>query len=271
MLSVGMSVTFAQVAATARQVRLVALGIAANFVIVPLVTLGLLVWFQSPALVSAGFLILALCPGAPVAPTFTAIARGEVASSTGLTVILAALSALLAPALLPLLLDPLSPELDLRIEPIAVIKVLLVTQLLPLGVGLAIHERAPRLTARLVEPLRLIGNLLLLGVVALILATHYEMLGVIRLRGWFGILLLQAASLGAGWLCGGPAPATRRSLAVTTGVRNAAVGLVIVSANLAGSPAVTALVAYALVSIFGTLAAAALLGRWTPGPAKAGV
>jgi predicted Na+-dependent transporter len=72
---------------------------------------------------------------------------------------------------------------------------------------------------------------------------------------------LTAASLGIGWLFGGPAPATRRALAVTTGVRNAAVGLVIVSANFADTPAVTAVVAYALMSIFGTLGCAFLFGK----------
>ena len=75
--------------------------------------------------------------------------------------------------------------------------------------------------------------------------------------------LLLFASLSIWWLCGGPAPTTRRTLAVTTGVRNAAVGKVIVSANFAGTPAVTAVVAYALVSIFGTLACALLLGKFS--------
>ena len=95
----------------------------------------------------------------------------------------------------------------------------------------------------------------------LILVTHYQTLEVFRPRGWAGMMLLLFASLSTGWLCGGPAPTTRRTLAVTTGVRNAAVGLVIVSANFAGTPAVTAMVAYALVSIFGTLVCALLLGK----------
>ena len=75
------------------------------------------------------------------------------------------------------------------------------------------------------------------------------------------MLLLLAASLGIGWLCGGPGRATRKTLALTTGVRNAAVALVIVSSNFADTPAVTAVVAYALVSIFGTLGCALLFAR----------
>ena len=59
--------------------------------------------------------------------------------------------------------------------------------------------------------------------------------------------------------------AIRKALAVTTTGRNAAVGLAIVTSNFAGTPAVTAVVAYALVSILGTFVCAALLGM-LPGP-----
>ena len=52
---------------------------------------------------------------------------------------------------------------------------------------------------------------------------------------------------------------------MTTAVRNAAVGLVIVATSFAGTAAGTAVVAYALVSIFGTLGFAFLYGAWTTG------
>lgn len=269
MLSIGLKVTFAQVTASARHIRLVVLAIVANFVLVPLVTVGLLLGFQAPALASAGFLILAVCPGAPMGPSFTAIARGDVSLATGLMVILAGLSAVLAPALLTVLLGWLAPESDLHIDYLAIASTLLVTQILPLGVGLSMHEWAPRLTGCLVKPVSVLANLLLLVVVALIVATQYETLAAFRLRGWIGMLVLLAASLGTGWICCGPGRATRSALAVTTGVRNAAVGLVIVSTNFADTPAMTAVVAYALVSIFGTLGCAIVLGKFAVDATKA--
>jgi BASS family bile acid:Na+ symporter len=261
MLSIGLTVKFEQVLASARQVRLVVLGIVANFVLVPLVTVGLLYGFQTPHLVSAGFLILAVCPGAPVGPTFTGIAKGDVSLATGLMVILAGLSAVLAPALLTVLLGWLSSERNLDIDYLQIAGTLLVTQIIPLAIGLGMHEWAPGLSGLLVKPTSLVANLLLLAVVGLILATQYQTLGAFRLRGWLGMLLLLGASVSIGWLGGGTAQAARRAMAVTTGVRNAAVGLVIVSANFADTPAVTAVVAYALVSIFGTLGYAFFLGK----------
>jgi bile acid:Na+ symporter, BASS family len=261
-------VTFEQVMVSARDVRLVMRGVVANFLIVPLVTVGLLYCFQAPPLVSAGFLILAVCPGAPVGPSFTEIARGNVPVATGAMVILAALSALLAPPLLTVLLGWLSPESDLHINTLDIVTILLITQLFPLAVGLGLHEWAPRLAEGIAKSVAWIASVLLLTVVTLILATQYQTLAAFRVRGWVGMTLLLTASLGIGWLCGGRCATTRRALAVTTGLRNAAVGLVIVSSNFANTPAVTAVVAYALVSIFGTLGCAILFGRFTTTPPK---
>src|SRR4029079_2896815 len=107
-------------------------------------------------------------------------------------------------------------------------------------------------------------NLLLLAVVILLLVNQYETLAAIRLRGWFGMILLLAASLAIGWLCGGPAWATRQTLALTTSVRNVAVGLVIVANNFAGTAAGTVVVAYGLISIIGTLGCAFAFGARAP-------
>ena len=75
--------------------------------------------------------------------------------------------------------------------------------------------------------------------------------------------LLFMASLGTGWLFGGRHAADRKAMAVTTSSRNAAVGLAIVTSNFAGTPAVTAVVAYGLLSIVGTLVCALLIGKLT--------
>jgi BASS family bile acid:Na+ symporter len=221
--SMGLQVKFADVVASARQLRLVVLGLVANFVLVPLVTILLLYCFDANAMVSAGFLILAVCPGAPIGPPFTALAKGSVSCALGLMVILAGLSAILAPALLTGLLARLSPQSDLHIDSLAIVRTLLVAQMLPLGIGLGIHHWAPTLARAIDKPVRILGNLLLLIVLVLILAVQYETLSAIRLRGWGGMLLLLMASLGIGWISGGPDRATRKALALTTAARNAAV------------------------------------------------
>jgi bile acid:Na+ symporter, BASS family len=261
MLSMGFKVTFEEVSASIRKPRLVATGLGANFVLVPLVTTLLLYLLDTDPMVSVGFLILAVCPGAPVGPPFAAVARGNVAYATGQMVILAGLSAILSPTLLAVLLAQLLPSSDLHIDYLAIVGTLLVSQMLPLGIGLGIHHWAPNLTRRIAKPTALAANLLLVVVVVLLLVNEYESLALIRPLGWFGMLLLLAASLVIGWLFGGPAVANRKALAVTTAARNAAVGLVIASNNFADTPAVTAVVAYAIVSIVATFGCAVLLAK----------
>jgi bile acid:Na+ symporter, BASS family len=258
MLSMGLKVRIEEVAASIRQRRLVVAGLVANYVLVPAVTIALLYLFDADVMVSVGFLVLAVCPGAPVGPPFTATAKGDTTYATGQTVMLAGLSALLSPVLLGALLPRLLPASALHIDYAAIVGTLLVSQMLPLGIGLAIHHFGPRIAGKLAKPLGLIANVLLMGAVVLMLVNEYESLAAIRPRGWIGMLLLLSANLGIGWFCGGPGRATRKALAVVTASRNAAVALVIASNNFAGTAAVTAAIAFALASILATLAAAIL-------------
>lgn len=263
MFTLGLKVQIAEVVAAGRQFRLIALALLANFVLVPLYTVVLLEAFQAPPLAAVGFLILAVCPGAPVGPAFADLARGNVSLATGLMVILAGASAFLAPALLTLLVGRLSPASKLSVDYAAIAQTLLITQMLPLAAGLALNQFAMRTAQRLAGPLTAVANVLLLVVVGLILATQYQTLGAFHARGWIGMLLLLVGTLAIGSLCGGHDRATRRSMIVTTGLRNAAVGLVIATANFAGTAALTAVVAYALVSMLGTLAVALIFGKFT--------
>jgi BASS family bile acid:Na+ symporter len=260
MLSMGLKVTFSEAMAAIQKPRFVILGLLVNFLLIPVVTLGLLQWFDPHPMVSVGFLILAVCPGAPVGPPFSAIAKGDVASAIGLMVILSSLSVVLTPLLIQLAFAGLLPAREIHIDSLAIVKTLFIAQLLPLVLGLVLRHRAPKVSNKIARPLGLLANVLLLSVIALVLVREFSTLTLIRLQGWFGMFLLLGASLGLGWICGGPTRAGRKTLALTTASRNAAVGLVIVSSNFAGTPAMSAVVAYSLVSIFGSLGVAFLFG-----------
>ncbi len=261
MLSMGLGVSGGALLASVRPARRLVLGLIANFVLLPAVTLGLLRLFHADPMIAAGFVILAACPGAPVGPTLTGIARGDVPWSLGMMLILAGLSTVLTPALLGLLLPWIAPGDHSRVDFWEIVQILLVTQLLPLALGQGLRQVAPGWARRLERPVGFLANVLLLALVVAIVVTHFGMLAGIRPRGWLGTGLLLLAGLGLGWSCGGPDDASRRALATTTATRNVALALVIVGSNFAGTPAVTAVVAYGLVCTLGTLGAALLLRR----------
>ena len=260
MLSMGLRVGVEELLASARPARRLVLGVIANYVLMPAVTFGLLQVFQADPMVSVGFLILAACPGAPVGPPITALARGDVPWAVGMMLILAALSVLITPALLSVLLPWVASATVPRMNYPAIVRILLITQLLPLALGLGFHHAAPRWTRLAAGPVGLLANALLLTLVGTIVVTQYGMLAAIRPRGWLGMGLLLMASLGLGWFCGAPTSRVGRPWPRPR-PRNVAVGLVIVASAFAGTPAVTAVVAYGLVSIVGAIGFALWLGR----------
>src|ERR1043166_2958743 len=89
MAAIGTGVCVADVVRVAGNARGVGLALLASYVCVAAGAIGLLVLFQADPYVAAGFLIVALCPGAPYGPPLTGIAKGNVAVSVGLMVVLA--------------------------------------------------------------------------------------------------------------------------------------------------------------------------------------
>jgi BASS family bile acid:Na+ symporter len=265
MIALGLGVTFAELAAVARNWPLVLRAALANYVCVAAVTIGLLLLFDAHPMVAAGFLILAVCPGAPYGPPFTAVAKGNVAVAVGLMVILAGSSAILAPLLLHYLLPLMAGDEPLAIDATRIAGVLLMTQLVPLGLGVALRQWRPRLADRLQNPAKLLSKLLNLAALALILAAQFPFLIEIRPQGFVGMLALLVASWAIGWLLGGGAKDIRKAMTVTTSLRNVSVGLVIATGAFAGTPAVTAVAAYGLIGLLGTLAFAKFLGTADPG------
>jgi BASS family bile acid:Na+ symporter len=264
MVAIGLGVTFGELAGVARNWKLVGRAALANYVCVPAVTVALLLLFHAHPMVAAGFLVLAVCPGAPYGPPFTAIAKGNVARSVGLMVILAGSSAVLAPVLLRVLLPIVSADQPVAVDAGRMVRALLVTQLVPLCAGLVVRHYRPLLAAKVRDPATLVSKVLNLAVVGLILVTQFGMLTTIRLVGLVGMMTLLIASLAAGWLLGGPGRDNRKAMTLTTALRNVGVGLVIATGAFAGTPAVTAVLAYGLVAILGSLLLAVGWGRRPP-------
>ena len=265
MVAIGLGVSFRDVLQVATDWRLVTKAAMASYVCVPAAAVGLLILFHADPFVAAGFLVAAVCPGAPYGPPLTGIARGNVAISVGLMVILAGSSALLAPLLLQLLLPyvlqflPALPQDSptLAIDGRKVVLTLMVAQFLPLCLGLAVRQWRPTTADRLKKPANLLSLLLNLMTLGLILYVQADMLTSIPLRGFVGMLALVLAGVAAGWFLGGSD--NRSAMVMATSVRNVGVSLVIVTAAFPGTGAVLAATAF---GIFQTVVMALIALGW---------
>jgi BASS family bile acid:Na+ symporter len=253
MVAIGLGVALVDLLAVAKNWRLVVRGALANYACVPAATVGLLLLFDAQPMVAAGFLILAVCPGAPYGPPFSGIAKGNVAVAVGLMVILAGSSAIIAPMLLHYLLPLMSGNEALTVDGTRIVGSLLVTQLVPLCIGVAVRQWLPALAGQLQKPANLLSKVLNLVAVGFILITQFHLLMEIRPRAFVGMLALLIASWAAGWLLGGPDSAIRKTMTLTTSLRNVGVGLVIAAGTFAGTPAVTAVIVYGLFGVLGSL------------------
>jgi BASS family bile acid:Na+ symporter len=264
MVAIGLGVTVADLLGVARNWRLVARATLANYVCVPAVTIGLLFLFHAQPMVAVGFLILAVCPGAPFGPLFTTIAKGNVAVSVGLMVILAGSSAVLAPILLHYLLPLISADDSLKVDAVKIAATLLVTQLLPLCIGVALRQWLPLLAAWLLKPADLVSKVLNLAVMGLILFNYFPLLLQIPLRAFVGMSALLIASWVAGWLLAGPRSDYRKAMTLTTSLRNVGVGLVIATGAFPDRLALTATLVYGLFEVIGSLILALVWARRVP-------
>ena len=271
MLRVGLDLTLAAVADTVKDWRFVFRALVANYIFVPICTLILLMLLHPKPLVAVGFLILSTCPGAPFAPPLTSIARGNVAASVSLMIILAASSAILAPLLLKLLIPYVSLHEAANIDLSKMLTTLFITQLLPLCIGIGLRSRYPLSAASLMKPISLTVNILLGASLLVVVSTQYRTLLGIRSVAVLAMFALLVSCLTIGWLSGGTNAEIRKATALTTSFRNAGVGMVIAS-GLNDSAVLAAVVAYTLVSTVGTMLTALWWGKHpksTIGPAKA--
>ena len=233
---------------------LVARAVFLNYLIIPGLTLVMLWFFSPPLFVSAGFLILAVCPGAPYGPPFTAIARGNLNFSIGLMIILAGSSAIFAPLLLHLLLSLISHEkLVLEIDLYKLISTLFLVQLVPLGLGLSVKQWKPAFAEKIEKSAGHVSILLNFLMVATMGATHYQYLSGADLSGLGSMLVLFAMSMIAGWMSGWPGKVNRRTVSILTSLRNMSLGMVIVVGSFPGTSAVITVLSFAVVTGLGLL------------------
>lgn len=258
--TLGLGIRASDVLAIGRQWDLLSRALLANYVVVPGAAFGLLLLFHASPMVAAGLLVAAVCPGAPYAPPFTSMAKGDVVLAVGLMVVLSASSAILAPVLLGFLLPLAVGHTVVKINVLKMIGTLLGAQLFPLCVGLWIRNARPQLAERLQKPAKVLSLCLNLLLLIVIISVQFQTLAEIHPRGYFGMMCLVLATLLAGALVSKrPQSKTGKSIIMTTSVRNVGVSLVIATASFPGTAAITSATAYA---IFQTVTIATVALAW---------
>lgn len=244
MLAMGLGLTLAQIVAPLRSVRLVVLSLVANFILMPAaaIALGKLLRLDEP--LGVGLLLLGAAAGAPFLPKLAQIAKGNLAFSVGLMVLLMVITVGYLPLVLPLLLPGVS------VNPAKIARSLFLLMLLPLAFALLVKAKLPGVAARAKPPLDKISSLSLIAVILLLIVVNFKsVLTIFGTRGILAGLLFIGIAYGVGWLFGGPAADTRVVLGQGTAQRNIAAALVVGGQSFSDPKVVVMVVVVAIVGL----------------------
>ncbi len=135
MLAIGFSLTMPEIIEPLKDLRLVLIALAINFVAVPVIAVAIDAVLSLDQDLSIGLTIMSAAAGAPFLPKLAGAAKGNMAFSVGLMVLLMVVTVGYMPIVLPLLID----GVDVNAWDIASSLILLM--ILPLAIGLFVRWR----------------------------------------------------------------------------------------------------------------------------------
>ena len=218
-----------------------AVGIAAQFLVLPAVTFVLTLLLQPAPSIALGMLLVACCPPGNVSNILTHRAAGNVALSVSMTAVGNALAIVLMPLNFAFWggLHPTAAPLlrSIALDPVEVGGTIVGIIGVPFVLGILCAEQLPRLTERIRKPARILSFLALIGFIVGAIAGNWryflDYVGLVLLA----VALHDALAFGTGWLCArvtGLPDYDRRAVAIEVGIRNAGLGLVLVFSFFGG-------------------------------------
>jgi BASS family bile acid:Na+ symporter len=255
MVAMGLALTIERIVGALRNVRLMIMLLAANFVAVPAVAVAAARLLPMDDATGTALVIYGCCAGAPFLPKLAQMVKGDVALSVGAMVLLMVVTVIYAPVVLPLVVQGATVDAG------QIATSLIVFMLVPLAIALGVRARYPQIAAEWVGPAGQISSAsLLIGVAAGLFVSWQQIVGAIGSGVFVGTAIVLAGALVAGYLAGlGGSADTSRVMMLATGQRNISAALV-VAGSLGGDVIVLTLVA-GIVIIVGLLLMAAEIGR----------
>jgi BASS family bile acid:Na+ symporter len=231
----------------------VAIGVAAQFIVMPLLAVLLTMLIPMPPEVAAGVILVGCCPGGTSSNVMTYLSKGDVALSVACTSVTTLAAPIVTPFLVWLFASQFLP-VDAMAMFISIVKVVL----LPLALGFALQKLAPTVVRAAVPALPLVS---VLGIVLIVAAVVGASKGAIVQSGLmiFAVVVLHN---GLGYLLGffaaracGLSLAKRKAIAIEVGMQNSGLGAALANAYFSPLAAVPSAIFSVWHNISGALLA----------------
>lgn len=210
-------------------------GVMSQFFLLPALTFCL-IWVVEPApSIALGMILVAACPGGNISNFMSVNAGGN----TALSVTLTAVSTVIAIVMTPLNLSfwgslyapaaPLLTTVDVSFWNVFETVTLILG--IPLILGMAVRHVVPKRAQRLARLMQTLSIAIFAVIVVMALVANYEHLIGYLVVVFDLVLIHNTIALTAGYLLAvatGLATASRRTLALETGIQNSGLGLILI-------------------------------------------
>ena len=236
--------------------RAVFIGAAAQFLFMPFLGFALATAFGMEPLLAAGFVLLGSCPGGTASNVITYLAKGDVALSVTMT----AVSTLLAPLFIPLLIQLYAgrwidvPMFDLFVSTLQIV-------IVPVVLGLVIRMAAGEKVEKAAEAMPMVSALGIIVVVAIIVALNKHNIAAVGLVTALAVVLHNAGGLAVGFISArlaGLDLRTARTVAIEVGMQNSGLGVALANAHFGALAALPS----AIFSVWHNLMGSGLAWWW---------
>ncbi|MGA7052318.1 MAG: hypothetical protein WBZ37_13805 [Mycobacterium sp.] len=247
-LGLGLTATQQDATYLLRRPKLLARAVLSMNIAMPIIAALMATTFALPLEVKAALVALAVSPVPPIIQKKQISAGGRQEYVVGLLVAMSLLAIVLVPLTVMILDEVLGRSA--QITPASVAKIMLLTVLAPLLVGLLIRHWVPA-AEKASGAIIAIAGILLIVATALLL---YGLWPITRLYIGNGVVAMLAAlatiGLAVGHLFGGPRPGDRTALAMSTASRHPAVALAVATSGtvIEPKPALAVILLYLVVA-----------------------
>ncbi len=258
MLGMGMTMTVGDFKSVLQSPKAVAIGVVAQFMVMPGLAFFLCQLFQLPAEIAIGVILVGCCPGGTASNVITYMAKGNTALSVACT----SVSTLLAPVLTPAIFYLLASQW-IEINPWSMLVSILQVVLFPIILGLIIRAILKAKVEAYIQVMPLISVIAIVAIVAAIIAgsktqileSGLMILGIVALHNGLGYLLGYWASR-----IFKMAEIDCRAVSIEVGMQNSGLGVALAATHFATSP-ITA-VPSAIFSLWHNISGPALATYW---------
>ncbi|WP_429911697.1 bile acid:sodium symporter family protein [Glycocaulis sp.] len=250
MLALGVGLTPADFRRIFTKPKALLVGVVLQYFSLPLLAIAIVAFLPAPPVLKVGIVLLAACPGGTTSNLLTHMARGDVALSISLTALTSLTSMFTVPIVLmialTLFMGPEAPSVGLVTTGL----VIFLLTVVPVGIGMAIRQLAPKAANVLDRHSRLLSGVVFTAVVlATLIADRDELAARFAEAGFIALSLNVLAMLVAFAVASLVMLKMKQRIALTLecGLQNATLAIV-VSVSMLGS------VSYAVpAAIYGLL------------------